>query len=69
MSTKRLKLFAAVVVASVALTLAPGAAAHTAAANDFGEHVSNCAQSTGFSADHNPGTHQGFQGWDPTHAC
>jgi len=69
MSTRRSKLFAAGVVAGAALTLAPGAAASAAAAGEFGEHVSSCAQSIGFNADHNPGMHQGFSGWDPDHTC
>jgi hypothetical protein len=31
---------------------------------NFGQHVSACAQTMGFSADHNPGMHQGVSGWD-----
>jgi len=30
----------------------------------FGRHVSLCAQMMGFSADHNPGMHQGAHGWN-----
>jgi len=55
-------------VAGAALMLAVGAWTPATAA-DFGEHVSTCTQSTGFSADHNPGMHQGVHGWDPTHTC
>ena len=69
MPTKPSRLFAASVVAGAALTLAAGAAAPATAAGDFGEHVSSCAQIVGFNADHNPGMHLGFHGWDPTHAC
>jgi hypothetical protein len=69
MSTKRSRLFAAGVVAGAAFTLATGAAAPARAASEFGEHVSSCAQTVGFSADHNPGMHQGFHGWDPIHTC
>jgi hypothetical protein len=31
---------------------------------NFGQHVSSCAQTMGFTADHNPGVHQGASGWD-----
>lgn len=30
----------------------------------FGQHVSQCAQTMGFSADHNPGLHRGVSAWD-----
>lgn len=30
----------------------------------FGQHVSQCAHAMGFSAEHNPGMHQGRSGWD-----
>ncbi len=50
-------------IALIALPAAP------ATAGDFGQHVRTCAQTHGFSADRNPGTHQGITGWDPTHAC
>lgn len=29
----------------------------------FGQHVSECARTTGLSAIHNPGMHQGKSGW------
>ena len=35
----------------------------------FGEHVVACEQMMGFTGQHNPGMHQGFSGWDPTHTC
>lgn len=54
---------------AVAAIIAVGAGAPATAAGDFGDHVSTCAQTIGFSADHNPGMHQGFHGWDPTHVC
>jgi hypothetical protein len=69
MSTTWSRLFAAGVVAGAALALASGAATPAAAAGDFGDHFSSCAQSVGFNADHNPGMHQGLHGWDPNHAC
>jgi len=57
------------VLLAVVVTTALGAGAPATAAGDFGEHVSTCAQTMGFSADHNPGMHQGFHGWHPTHTC
>lgn len=30
----------------------------------YGQHVSECAQTMGFSSDHNPGMHHGLSGWD-----
>ena len=49
--------------ATTALTLAlPGTA--SADASDYGQHVRHCAQSMGFSGEHNPGMHQGNAGWD-----
>lgn len=33
---------------------------------DFGAHVVMCAQTMGFDAQHNPGTHHGFADWDPS---
>jgi hypothetical protein len=47
------------------LALAPTAAlADTASAGTFGQHVSVCAQTMGFSGSHNPGMHHGVTGWD-----
>jgi hypothetical protein len=48
------------------LAFAPAAEAATTDATgaEFGQHVSECAQTMGFSGDHNPGMHQGFAGWD-----
>jgi hypothetical protein len=57
------------VLSAAVVTIALGAGEPATAAGDFGEHVSTCAQTIGFSADHNPGMHQGFHGWDPTHTC
>ena len=57
----------ATVLAIAMLTV--GAWTPATAAGDFGDHVSTCAQTIGFSADHNPGMHQGRHGWDPTHTC
>lgn len=57
------------VVAGAVITIVTGAWTPAAAADDFGHHVSTCARTTGFSGDHNPGMHRGFQGWDATHTC
>jgi len=46
------------------LIAVPAAANADPATPKFGEHVSICAQTLGFSADHNPGMHQGASGWD-----
>lgn len=47
----------------------PAAAQETAASGrPFGEHVSHCAQTMGFSGHHNPGMHRGITGWDH-HTC
>lgn len=34
---------------------------------DFGEHVVVCEQMMGFDGEHNPGMHDGFADWDPSH--
>jgi len=49
-----------------ALMLAPTAGAQTidTAHANFGQHVSTCAQTMGFSGEHNLGTHQGAAGWN-----
>ena len=60
---------AAIGTALAAAVLTVGAGTPAAAAGDFGDHVSTCTQTVGFSGDHNPGMHQGRHGWDPTHTC
>ena len=40
----------------------PAAAQADPATESFGQHVSQCAQTMGFSADHNPGMHHGVSG-------
>ncbi|MEH0844525.1 hypothetical protein V6U81_19265 [Micromonospora sp. CPCC 205711] len=57
-----------VLVAVVALPVAALADAGTTG-RDFGGHVVVCAQTMGFDAQHNPGMHQGFSDWDPSHTC
>lgn len=44
----------------------PGATALASPSENFGVHVSDCAQTMGFSGDHNPGMHRGAAGWDGT---
>lgn len=51
------------------LTMASGASTQAANAGEFGQHVRSCAQTMGFSGEHNPGMHRGFHGWDPEHIC
>jgi hypothetical protein len=51
--------------AAFALLALPGTAqAAKPAANEYGQHVRHCAQTMGFSGEHNPGTHHGNSGWD-----
>lgn len=61
----------AVLATMVAVVIVPAAAWADAGATgrDFGRHVVMCAQTIGFSGQHNPGVHQGFVGWDPSHTC
>lgn len=59
----------AATLTAVAAILAGGLAAPAAAADDFGQHVRTCAQTMGFDGEHNPGLHQGFNGWSPEHTC
>jgi hypothetical protein len=57
----------AVVVAATVMVVGPATVAN--ADEDFGQHVRMCAQEHGFDGAHNPGTHQGHSGWDPSHVC
>ena len=66
--SKAARAWSAVALAA-ALTVATGASIQAANAGEFGQHVRSCAQTMGFSAEHNPGMHQGFHGWDPGHTC
>ena len=49
-------------VLTAALVSGPPAA-RTATGREYGTHVADCAQTMGFSADHNPGMHHGFAQW------
>lgn len=66
---KQMTPLAAIGAGLAAAVLTVGAATPATAAGDFGDHVSQCAQTIGFSAYHNPGMHQGRHGWDPTDTC
>ncbi len=56
--------------AAVAVVATPVAAsAESGTGQEFGQHVSTCAQTTDFNGSHNPGMHQGFAGWDAMHEC
>jgi len=65
---------ASLVIAGAALAgvvaLTPAGSAETGVTGrDFGQHVVLCAQTTGFSSQHNPGMHTGFAGWNPAETC
>lgn len=61
---RRLAIAAAVAGAiAILATAAPASAADTNS-RDFGQHVHICAQTMGFTGNHNPGLHQGYAGWD-----
>jgi hypothetical protein len=55
--------------AAAALTVLVSAAAPANVSGGFGQHVRACAQTTGLSGAGNPGMHQGFHAWDPSHPC
>lgn len=64
MNTVRI-VFAATLVAGTVLLPSSGASAATPDQGPaFGQHVSQCAKTMGFSGLHNPGMHQGKSGWD-----
>ncbi|MFP5336362.1 MAG: hypothetical protein ACLGIV_13720 [Actinomycetes bacterium] len=54
--------------AALGIVLAPPAAAAPAPQPAFGQHVSECARTTGLDGDHNPGMHRGITGWH-AHSC
>jgi Spy/CpxP family protein refolding chaperone len=61
---RRITLAAAVVGATIVLVTPATAQADNATGADFGQHVLICAQTMGFTGEHNPGMHQGYAGWD-----
>jgi len=60
------KITLAVLFAVVLLLATPtiAQAQPTQAGPNYGQHVSHCAQTMGFSGEHNPGMHRGLSGWD-----
>lgn len=58
----RILFVAALAAGAVALPAAGASAATTDPT--FGDHVVECAQTMGFTGDHNPGMHGGASGWD-----
>jgi hypothetical protein len=64
---RKITVLATAIVAAT-LTVLGGGSAQAGTGKEFGEHVSTCAQTMGFHAGHNPGTHNGYAGWDG-HTC
>ncbi len=57
------------VTATVGLVPA-AASADTVTGRDYGGHVVHCAQTMGFSGEHNPGMHHGYAGFaEMEHKC
>ncbi|WP_328531110.1 hypothetical protein OG984_08295 [Nocardioides sp. NBC_00368] len=56
------------VAAVAAVVLAPSSAS-AGTGRDFGQHVVHCTQSVGFDGTHNPGMHQGLNGFATDHMC
>ena len=56
------------VVVTIGIIAGPATVAGAATGGDFGGHVADCAQTMGFSGDHNPGMHHGYAGW-PGEPC
>jgi hypothetical protein len=65
---RRVVVVAAAVGAAVVAVPAAGWADTDPTGADFGEHVVQCAQTTGFEGEHNPGMHDGYAGWE-AHEC
>ncbi|MBC6445879.1 hypothetical protein [Actinokineospora xionganensis] len=57
----------ATALVAATLTALGGGTAQADTGQEFGHHVSTCAQTMGFHAGHNPGTHQGYAGWNGHH--
>jgi hypothetical protein len=56
---------ATVGIATILLIAAPNAPfADEPTVAKYGLHARDCAQTMGFTGEHNPGMHQGFAGWD-----
>lgn len=62
--------FAATLIAGGVLLPSFGASAATPDRGPaFGQHVSQCAKTMGFSGTHNPGMHEGKSGWGHMMGC
>jgi hypothetical protein len=62
---KRALIFLVSSAAVSVVAVSPGVGVElSASGRDFGQHVSECAQTMGFDAAHNPGMHEGRSGWD-----
>lgn len=62
-SIRALAAATAIAAAFVLATTGP-ALADDATGAQFGQHVRDCAQTMGFTGQHNPGMHRGYAGWD-----
>lgn len=62
----RILIFAAAAAAGTALAIPSSAAA--ADGREFGGHVVNCVETVGLDGAHNPGMHQGYDGFTD-HEC
>jgi hypothetical protein len=65
----RILLVSALAAGSVVLSATGASAATPDPGPAYGQHVSQCAQTVGFSGAHNPGMHQGKSGWDSVTNC
>ncbi|MFG2058698.1 hypothetical protein ACGFI9_32205 [Micromonospora sp. NPDC048930] len=61
---RRVALTAALATTAVVLATPATAFADGPSGADFGQHVRTCAQTMGFTGQHNPGMHSGYAGWD-----
>jgi len=61
---RRVSLATALAGAVLVLATPTAAQAADATGEDFGQHVRTCAQTMGFTGEHNPGMHAGYAGWD-----
>ena len=69
-TVRRLSLLTLSAAGLVLATPGLASAQKPVAGSAFGTHVSSCAQTMGFDANHNPGMHQGLSGWSgPMTSC
>jgi hypothetical protein len=50
--------------AALVLAAPTAALANEPTEAEYGQHARHCAQTMGFTGEHNPGVHHGFTGWD-----